>query len=174
MSLGPASRDCSVRLSGGTSPWSYAGMCRCDISCWHLKITPFQLLPAACLRERARWWIWCMLVRRSCLAGSAQKCDLARQGICPGLGQSLRESKCKLAFLGEVRKRHCPELCQRALPIHLEHCTFLSLKVTPCCCNVPVRSAGMCDINRLLKNWFCKRGKVKLHLILRDKVFLAL
>lgn len=94
--------------------------------------------------------------------------------MCPGLGQSMKESKYKLAFLGEIRKRHCPEPCQRSLPIQSEHCTFLSVKVTPCCCKVPVRSAGMCDINRLLNNRFCKRGKVKLHLILRDKVFLAL
>lgn len=108
------------------------------------------------------------------MAGSAQKRDLASQGICLGLGQSMKESKYQLALLGEIRKRQCPEPCERTLPIHLEHCTFLSLKVMLCCCNAPVRSAGMCDINRLLNNRFCKRGKVKLHLILRDKVFLAL
>lgn len=113
-------------------------------------------------------------VRRCYLAGSAQKCDLVRQGICLGLGHSMKEIKYKFAFLGEIRKRQCPGLCQRSLAIQLEHCTFLSLKVTLCCCNAPVRSAGMCDINRLLNNQFCKRGKVKLHLILRDKVFLAL
>lgn len=86
----------------------------------------------------------------------------------------MKQSKYKSTFLGEIRKRHCPELGQRTLPIHLEHCMFLSLKARLCCCSAPVRSAGMCDINRLLKNRFCKRGKVKLHLILRDKVFLAL
>lgn len=105
-----------------------------------------------------------------CCTEESQERGLVRRGIRLGRVQSGAGKQVRKCGLGWAeRKRRCPELnllCEKTVPIHPEHCTFLSLKVMTYCCNATVRSAGMCDINRLLNNQFCKRGKVKLHLIL--------
>lgn len=64
-------------------------------------------------------------VKRCCLAGSAQKCDLVRQEISLGLGHSMKESKYKLAFLGEIRKRQCPEPEEPSHSVRALHIPFL-------------------------------------------------
>lgn len=161
---------------------SYVGMwCYfiSDISCWRLKMIPFQLTPCCSLSagelnliNSVRVGSEELLCRPSPTSHlSAQKRDSAAARDRPGSGWGCgRKARAKTqAFSGEMRKRHSPKpnlLCEKSIPIHLEHCTFLSLKVMTCCCNATVSRAGMCDINRLLNNQFCKRGKVKLHLIL--------